>query len=204
MKELLFANVLVTLQSTMHDDIIQNTLDALRSGECILYPTDTVWGIGCDASDSAAVEKIYAIKRRDHAKSMLILADAQTFRTGIEAIDRLLHDSERPTTVIMPASSLPCGFHIAENLLAADGTIGIRIPRHTFCQSVIRILGKPIVSTSANLSGQPTPATYGEIDEALKASVDYCVPDLPEFAGCSQPSRILKVSATGDVITIRS
>ena len=188
----------------MCDDIIQKTLDVLRCGGCILYPTDTVWGIGCDAADAAAVGKIYSIKRRDHSKSMLVLADAQTFRTGVEAIDRLLLESERPTTVIVSASALPCGFGIAENLIAADGSIGIRIPRHAFCQELLHRLGHPIVSTSANLSGQPTPTTYGEIAETLKASVDYCVPDLAEFAGCSQPSRIMKVTDTGEIVVIRN
>lgn len=187
----------------MSDETIQNTLEVLRRGGIILYPTDTVWGIGCDATDAAAVERIYSIKRRDHSKSMLILADALTFRTGWDFIDRLLLDTDRPTTVIMPTSCLPAGITLADNLPADDGTIGVRLPQHIFCQALLQRLGRPIVSTSANLSGQPTPIAYGDICEELKQRVDYCVPNLPEYAGCSQPSRIIKVSAAGESTILR-
>ncbi len=188
----------------MYDDLLQNSLETLRSGGVILYPTDTVWGIGCDATNADAVEKIYNIKRRDHTKSMLILADPQSFRTGNETIDRLLLDCDRPTTVIIPISCLPVGITLADDLPSADKTIGIRLPRHQFCQELIRRLGNPIVSTSANYSGKPTPATYDEISVRLKQAVDYCVPNLPQFEGNASPSRILKYNPNGEITTIRN
>lgn len=187
----------------MTAEYINKTVETLLSGGVILYPTDTVWGIGCDASNADAVEKIYSIKHRDHSKSMLLLA-SDSFATGDHAIDLLLHSKNRPTTVIMPLRLLPGGMCVAPNLPADDGTLGIRIPRHAFCQEVIRLLGNPIVSTSANFSGQPTPILRSDIDSRLVAMVDYCLPDFPEFAsGTSKPSRIVKLSEGGEIITLR-
>lgn len=188
----------------MDNSIIEKTLACLRKGGVILYPTDTIWGIGCDASNAEAVEKIYSIKRRDHSKSMLILADRDTFHTDNATIDRLLLDSTRPTTVIMPVSLLPKGINLATNLPARDGTIGVRLPQHDFCLKMIRGLGQPIVSTSANFSGQPSPARYEEIVKELKATVDYCVPnDAETTAGGSCGSKIVKIDESGVIMVIR-
>ena len=185
------------------ESIIKLTVDALRTGKTILYPTDTIWGIGCDATHFNAIEKIYSLKQRDHAKSMLILcADEEMLREYIpnlnpQALDLALH-SERPTTVIFPhAQNLP------SNLLAADGSIGIRIPKMDFCQSVLRQFGKPIVSTSANLSGEPSPKCYGEISPALRERIDYCVPNREEFIENGKGSKIVKIDAEGNLIIIR-
>lgn len=184
--------------------IIDNALDCLRHGGVILYPTDTIWGIGCDASNADTVEKIYSIKHRDHSKSMLLLADIDSFRTGDATIDSLLLDSSRPTTVIMPLGLLPDDIRIAPNLPAADGTIGIRLPRHPFCQELIKKLDNPLVSTSANFSGQPSPTCYEEISDELKSAVDICVPNTAETAaGANTGSKIVKVSHDGEVIVIR-
>ena len=131
------------------NDMIFSTVSALESGGIILYPTDTIWGIGCDATKGDAVEKIYSIKHRDHSKSMLILcanlAMVERYVGRVEgAAKSLLLDSERPTTVILPVE----GEGLADNLIASDGTIGVRVPRMDFCQRLLQSFGKPIVSTS--------------------------------------------------------
>jgi len=163
--------------NNFHNDVINSAVAALNGGGTLLYPTDTIWGIGCDATNTAAVEKIYALKQRDHSKSMLILCEdiamVERFigRVG-EEVATLLLSSGRPTTVIMP-STLDV---LAGNLVAADGTIGVRIPNMLFCQGLLHALGRPIVSTSANLSGQPSPKSYSDIGADLLRRVDYCVP----------------------------
>ena len=181
---------------------LSTALAALRQGQTLLYPTDTIWGIGCDAANPDAIERIYAIKQRDHAKSMLILATEAMLSPQIptEAL-QLLH-SLRPTTVILPASML--AIPIAHNLPAADGTVGVRIPRFTFCQQLIQHLGTPLVSTSANLSGHPSPATYADIDPALKQRIDCCLPDHPAFHHPPvAPSRIVRLLPDGTLATLR-
>jgi L-threonylcarbamoyladenylate synthase len=189
----------------MDKSLIDKALDCLTRGDVILYPTDTIWGIGCIASNSDAVEKIYSIKRRDHSKSMLILADRTSFRTGNKEIDSLLLDSSRPTTVIMPTRLLPSDITLASNLPADDGTIGVRLPNHYFCQELISRLAQPIVSTSANFSGLPSPTCYEEISDELKSAVDYCVPNTPDTAsGGTSGSKIVKVEPDGSTTIIRN
>ena len=188
--------------SVKADTIIQQTVEVLRRGGTILYPTDTIWGIGCDARNAGAVERIYAIKERDHSKSMLVLCPGE-LAGGLGVVaDR----GGRPTTYILPEDVWrPCvGSLVADNLPASDGTLGIRVPDHGFCREVMRLLGAPLVSTSANLSGHPSPSTYGAIEEELKRRVDYCVPALPEFLSAeSRGSRIVKVAADGTQSVIR-
>ncbi len=190
----------VFLQPKMsQEEIIRQTVEALRRGSTILYPTDTIWGIGCDARNADAVERLYAIKERDRAKSMLVLVSSALNVKEFESV-------ERPTTYILPYSVWHDGLRLemADNLVAADGTLGVRVPRHPFCQEVLRRLGAPLVSTSANLSGRPSPRSYNEIEEELKCRVDWCVPMLPEFlSGENQGSRIVKVSEEGTVTVIR-
>lgn len=177
------------------EEIIKKAVEVMREGGVILYPTDTIWGIGCDAANAEAVEKIYRIKERDHNKSMLILVAEQPEGITLPTID------SRPTTYIVPAQRLP--YPLAENLIAQDGTIGFRIPRHDFCQRLIAALGSPIVSTSANFSGKPSPRSFEEIDERLKEEMGYCVPPMPAFeSGEKQGSRIIKITPEG-VIVIR-
>ena len=188
----------------MHHDLIETALAALRQGHTLLYPTDTIWGIGCDATNADAVERIYAIKQRDHSKSMLILATEQMLAADIpdEARHLLLY-STRPTTVILPIEML--AVPIAHNLPAADNTIGVRIPQFAFCQQLLREIGSPLVSTSANLSGQPSPADYADIDLELMQRIDCCLPNDPSFHHPpTAPSRIVKLQPDGTLTTLRN
>ena len=139
----------------------------------ILYPTDTVWGIGCDACNRAAVERIFAIKRRSEARTMLVLVDGRDMLS--EYVDevpdiavKLMDEAVNPLTIIYPnARNLP------DNLVADDGSIGIRIVNDPFCRQLIKTFGKPVVSTSANISGEPAPATFDDISGGIKAAMDY-------------------------------
>ncbi len=182
----------------LNNSEIKKTLPFLTESKTILYPTDTVWGIGCDATSESAVKKIYQIKKRDESKSLIILVD------GLAMLQRIIKDippkaleiikeTKRPTSIIYDN---PIG--LAQNLVAADNTVAIRIVQDVFCKELIHKFGKPIVSTSANISGQTTPSNYAEIDEIIKQSVDYIVKHTPEFS--KQASRIIKISE--DNITI--
>ena len=186
------------------NDMIFSTVSALESGGIILYPTDTIWGIGCDATKGDAVEKIYSIKHRDHSKSMLILcanlAMVERYVGRVEgAAKSLMLDSERPTTVILPVE----GEGLADNLIASDGTIGVRVPRMDFCQRLLQSFGKPIVSTSANFSGSTSPASFADIDSALAAAVDFVVPQKYELSEQTSSSRIVKMASDGQIVVIR-
>lgn len=189
---------------TMDNTIIEQALQVLQNGGILIYPTDTIWGLGCDATNVAAIEKIYSIKKRDAAKSMLILcSDMKQVKNYVvsfpKAAEELLLRAQRPTTIIYPqACNLP------DILVANDGSIGIRIPDMEFCSELLRRFGKPIVSTSANFSGMPSPVGYNKISKKLKEAVDYVVPNLPEFAGSATGSRILKIEADGSITTIRN
>lgn len=179
------------------EKIVEQAVAALRSGKTLLYPTDTIWGIGCDARNGEAVEKLYAIKERDHSKSMIILVESGTWKVESDG---------RPTTYILPKEIWQgeMGLEVADNLAAADGTLGIRMPKHPFCQAVIKKLGAPIVSTSANLSGHPSPQKYEEIEEELKRRIDYCVPPLAKFlSGETRGSRIVKLNPDGSQTILR-
>ena len=181
------------------EEIIRQTVEVLQQGGTILYPTDTIWGIGCDARNAAAVEKLYAIKERDRSKSMLVLVSSEFGDWSSEIGDR-------PTTYILPRSIWhdEMHFEVASNLPAADGSLGLREPKHAFCQEVLRRLGAPLVSTSANLSGRPSPYIYNDIEESLKSRVDFCVPPLPVFlSGETCGSRIVRVKEDGSQEIIR-
>ena len=177
----------------------------LSLGATLLYPTDTIWGLGCSAIQPDAIEHLYSIKQRDHSKSMLILvSDERMLRRFIpnpdpRALDLLLN-SDRPTTIIFPNPQM-----LPENLLANDGTIGVRVPKHAFCQQIIQLMDAPLVSTSANLSGDPSPACFDDIPDRLKQKVDIVAdPSFDSSRGNSnQSSRILKVVGN-EIITIRS
>ena len=179
------------------EQIIEKAVDVLRRGGTILYPTDTIWGIGCDARNSDAVERLYAIKERDRTKSMLVLVAGGTLP---------FPPTGRPTTYILPCEQWNSllGAGIADNLEAADGSLGLREPQHRFCQEVILRLGAPLVSTSANLSGRPSPRRYEDIENALAERVDYCVPPLPELLSAETcGSRIVKIDSDGNQTIIR-
>lgn len=183
------------------NEAIRLTVDALRQGKTLLYPTDTIWGIGCDARNRDAVERLYSIKERDHSKSMIVLVATHPI-----ILNTLNTPTNRPTTYILPKKLWQplLGDTIADNIPAADGSLGIRVPHHAFCQEVIRRLGAPLVSTSANLSGHPSPKCYNEIEEELRRRVDFCVPPLPELLSEeTRGSRIVKLLPDGTQTVIR-
>lgn len=152
---------------------LRKAVETMEKGGVILYPTDTVWGIGCDTANAEAVARIFRIKQREDSKSMLVLAADMEQLEGIVAevpdpVRGLLAEADRPTTVIYPGAR-----NIAPNLIAGDGSVGIRIPDAEFPRMLCRMLGRPVVSTSANISGMPTPADFAGISEEIRKSVDY-------------------------------
>jgi len=175
----------------------------LKTGGTILYPTDTIWGIGCDATDEQAIEKIYHIKSRTDKKNMLVLVDDKDRLAGYvtsvpEIAWQLMEEADRPLTLIYPdARNLPA------NLLGEDGSIGIRITVDPFCQNLIARLGHPIVSTSANKSSGPTPAVFQDIPGEIIGAVDYVVRWRQEENVPLQPSRIIRLQQDGTCTVIR-
>lgn len=182
---------------------VEQALQTLRSGGIILYPTDTIWGIGCDATDEPAIERIYHLKQRDDSKSMIILlADKRDIlkysASPNPAIFNYLEKSNRPTTVIYEnALGLP------DNLVNADGTIGIRLVSEPFCKALIKRLGKPIVSTSANISGQPPPRNFSFVSNDILREVDYVVDYRQDDQQEAVSSRIIKMRSDGNIEVIR-
>ncbi len=171
---------------------IEQCLKVLQEGGLILYPTDTVWGIGCDATNAKAVEKIYALKQRPDEKAMIVLlADEREILKYVAAPDLSVFDyletTLKPTTVIYDGA---IGF--ADNLIGEDGTIAIRICKEEFCRNLIKRFRKPIVSTSANIAGNPTPKIFKEIDEKIKNNVDYGVTYRQNDEAIAQPSSVIK------------
>lgn len=181
---------------------VSSALLNLEQLKTILYPTDTVWGIGCDATSFDAVSKVYKIKKRSESKSLVILVDSfemlKNYVNDIpDLVDYILSRTEKPTTIIYNNPK-----KLAKNVIASDNTVAIRIVKDEFCQKLIQEFGKPIVSTSANSSGKPTPKSFKEIEPAILESVDYVV-DLYREKECSEPSTILKVETDGCVTIIR-
>lgn len=182
---------------------IQNTFEQLQSGNTILYPTDTVWGLGCDATNPEAVAKIYQLKKREESKALICLVSdirmlERYFASIPEVAYQLLEAANTPTTIIYDN---PVG--IAENLVAADKTLAVRIPDDEFCQKLIRKFKRPIVSTSANISGQPTPKSYKEISDEILKGVDYVV-NLQNEKKASKPSTIIQLRSNGEIKVIRA
>lgn len=182
---------------------ISKTLKVLNEGGLILYPTDTIWGIGCDATNSDAVKKIYDLKKRMDSKSMLVLVDNdETLNRYVDDIPEvafeLIEAADRPLTIIYDH---PVG--VAPNLLADDGSLGIRITEDPFCRELCRRLRKPLVSTSANISGQKSPSNFSQISEEIKNGVDYVVEYRQNEQSASKPSNIIKLSDGGVIKIIR-
>ncbi|MDB5199644.1 MAG: threonylcarbamoyl-AMP synthase [Chitinophagaceae bacterium] len=166
----------------------------LKEGGLILYPTDTIWGIGCDATNEKAVEKIYTLKKRDDKRSMIILvAEEKDIYEFAENPDRKIFDylssAAKPTTVIYEHAK-----NIAGNLISSDGTIAIRIVKDDFCKALLHQFKKPIVSTSANISGEPFPKNFNEIQPEIKNGVDHIVQHRQNDIMSSQPSSIIKLN----------
>lgn len=198
---------------------LQQALQVLRSGGIIVYPTDTVWGIGCDATNVEAVKRIYALKQREDSKSMLVLLDSAAklnyYVDVPEAAEMLLEatppqpspqgreidpceDDAKPLTLIYPNAR-----HLAQNLIAEDGSIGIRITSEPFSQALCAQLKRPIVSTSANISGHPSARFFHEIEQAILEGADYVCLFRREDETPHQPSTIIKINADNSFKIIR-
>ncbi len=181
---------------------IEQCLKVLHAGGIILYPTDTVWGLGCDATDDAAVEKIIALKQRPAAKSFVVLVATErdvlqyTASPDLAVFDYLLQTT-KPTTVIYEHA-----LGLAENVLADNGSVAIRICNDEFCRHLIKRFRKPVVSTSANISGQPAPGIFKEISKEVKHGVDYIVQYRQDEVTAAQPSAIIEWK-NGEVRVIR-
>lgn len=186
----------------MHNDI-KKALEVLKNGGVILYPTDTIWGIGCDATNQKAVQKIYNIKKREDSKSMLVLMENPAL------LDRYVDDvpevawdlveiTTTPLTVIYPNAK-----NLASNLIADDGSIGIRFTKEEFTSQLLQRFRRPLVSTSANITGEKSPAFFDEISEEIKDQVDYIVEYRQDNTTPSQPSSIIKLGPGGRIDIIR-
>lgn len=182
---------------------VKAAVETLKAGGVILYPTDTVWGLGCDATNEAAVARIYAIKQRADSKSLITLvANADMLGKYVKVIPEvainLLEVNDKPMTIIYPDA-----MGLAPNVVAEDGTAGIRIPMNDFCVEVIRRFHKPIVSTSANISGQPAPAFYEDIPMEIIDAADWVADPYLEEGATGEPSQIIQVGLHGEIKIIR-
>ncbi len=182
---------------------IENCLRILNAGGIILYPTDTIWGIGCDATNEMAVAKIFALKNRIDSKSMIILLDQTGRLSGYirevpQQAYELIELSEEPLTLVLDGAK-----NVASNLIADDGSIGVRVTKDEFCRNLMTRFRKPIVSTSANISGQNSPSDFSEVCEKIKTGVDYIVGLRQEEKANKKPSTILKIGLKGEIKFIR-
>lgn len=194
-----------TSTSRYNNEDLHEAVRVMREGGIILYPTDTVWGIGCDATNAEAVARIFRLKQREDSKSMLVLLDAPGKLQGyVEEVPeiawQLLEVSEgaKPLTIIYPGARA-----LAHNLIAEDGSVGIRITEEPFSKALCAMLKHPIVSTSANISGQPGARFYGEISDEIKAGVDYICHFRQDDNTPKEPSSIIKLNADGTMKVIR-
>ncbi len=178
--------------------------EVLKKGGVILYPTDTIWGLGCDATRIKSVERIFKIKKRPENKGFIVLLDQ--FEKLYEYVDQvpevaadLLSSFDRPLTVIYPGAK-----NLAKNLLHPDGSVAIRIVKNEFCKNLVSLFGKPLVSTSANISGQPAPLIFYKIDDEVKQAVDYVVDLYRDRIDQVKPSTIIKFDKNGEYQIIRA
>lgn len=193
------------------EEILAEALRVVREGGTILYPTDTVWGLGCDATNAAAVARIFEIKQRADSKSLVLLAsDLDMVAKYVKEIPSIAIDlvevNDAPMTIIYPGaicSETGDKWHLAASCVAADGTVGIRIPLADWCKQLVYKLGRPLVSTSANISGEPTPQRFSDIPEEIKQAVDFVVPPSADTASTGRASQILKVGLRGEIEIIR-
>ena len=183
---------------------INKAIEVLKSGGVILYPTDTIWGIGCDATNPEAVKKVFAIKKREESKSLVTLVSdldmlARYVKEIPEAALDLIEVNDTPMTIIYPQA-----IGLAENVIAEDGSVGIRIPMNEFCRQLCFRLRKPIVSTSANISGENPPKGFKDISQDIKDAVDYTVhPSMEEKNSTHKASQIIKIGLKGEIQIIR-
>jgi L-threonylcarbamoyladenylate synthase len=182
---------------------IARTVKVLKEGGVILYPTDTIWGIGCDALNSKAVDKVYKIKNRKETKSLIILVNS--FEMLQKYVDKvpditmdLIESIDKPVTVIYDNAR-----NLSKNVGASDGTVAIRIVKDDFCNQLISEFGRPIVSTSANVSGEESPMVFSKISDAVKKQVDYCVQLYHDLFNQAKASTIIRLFETGAYTIIR-
>lgn len=192
-----------TLNACMIEKEVHRAGEILNSGGSILYPTDTIWGIGCDAGRPESVQRIYQIKQRADFKSMLVLVNGiSMLEQYIESVPQqaidILDKASKPTTIIYPDAR-----KLAKNLLAPDGSIGIRITSDPFCKTLIEFTGYPIVSTSANISGETPPVSFQEISSSIREQVDHVVNWRQDETAPATASAIIKLEQDGSITTIR-
>ncbi len=183
-------------------DEINNALAVVKKGGLILYPTDTVWGIGCDATNAEAIDKIFKLKDRNDKKSLICLvSDFKMLNEYIEEVPEVAYDilkyAAKPTTIIYDNP-----IRVAENIIAEDNSLAIRVTKDEFCKKLIQKMRRPLVSTSANISGKPTPQHFDEIDPLILNGVDYIV-NLHRNKKTGSPSTIIKLGLDGTVKIIR-
>ena len=185
------------------EDDIKKAIEVMRQGGVILYPTDTVWGIGCDATNAEAVAKVYALKRRDDSKALICLVDSDNrlqryVRNVPDVAWQLIEAVEKPTTLILDGA-----VNLAPNLIAEDGSIGIRVTKEAFSRELCYRFQKAIVSTSANVSGEPAAQNYCDISQEILDGVDYVCQSRRQEHKPHTPSSIIKLAADGEVTIIR-
>jgi L-threonylcarbamoyladenylate synthase len=182
---------------------IENAVAVLRKGHVILYPTDTIWGVGCDATNSKAVSRLHKIKKRKVNKSLINLVHSTAMLAHyvkdvpLIAFD-LIRSASNPITIVYPGAK-----NLARNAIAADGSVAIRVSSNPFCIALVEAFGKPIASSSANLSGEPTPITFGQISDTIKQSVDYAVNLYLDEIKHTKASTIIKLEVNGEFTIIR-
>lgn len=186
-----------------YEDDLKKSLETLRKGGIILYPTDTVWGLGCDATNHSAVEKIFTVKSRSESKSLIILVDSEgMLERYVKDIPPIVYEitgaSDSPITIIYPE-----GKNLAPGVCSEDGSVGIRICRDEFCSELIRRFRKPLISTSANISGKPLPAHFDEIDDDIIRPADYVVKYRQKDRQKHSASPVIKVEKNGVIKIMR-
>jgi L-threonylcarbamoyladenylate synthase len=184
-------------------DEVAKAFKVVQDGGIILYPTDTIWGIGCDAANTEAVQKIYQLKQRSETKSMIILLDTDNkLASYVQEVPELAYNlieyAENPLTLVLPGAR-----NISPALIAADGSVGIRVSNHPFCQGLIQRLRRPLVSTSANISGKPSPQYFSQIDLEIIDGVDYVVDVDQHSMEIKNPSTIMRLEPDGRFEFIR-
>lgn len=194
--------ICANIRNGMREEI-KKACEVLRAGGLILYPTDTIWGIGCDATNDEAVQKVYDLKKRTDHKAMLVLLDSaarlETYVSDVPEIAwEVIEVADKPLTIIFSGAK-----NLSKKLLAEDGSIGIRVTREEFSRKLCEQFRKPLVSTSANVSGEVFPSTFAEISDTIKNGVDYIVNYRQDDVSEAQPSGILKLGAGGLIQVIR-
>ncbi|TYP98550.1 L-threonylcarbamoyladenylate synthase [Sphingobacterium allocomposti] len=187
----------------VNKDDLNKALETLKNGGLILYPTDTIWGIGCDATNEAAVEKVFALKGREKTKSLIVLLHndnqlASYVNDVPEVAYELIEYADKPLTIVYSNAK-----NLAKNAVAVDGSIGIRIVRHPFCEQLLQRFRKPLISTSANISGEPSPTCFDDISPVVKGGVDYIVGYGQHEKGDGKSSTVMKIDPSGKFAFLR-